>query len=103
MIQEITAKEFKEVTKEGFSIVDVYGTNCGACAYLDRVLAQLDYDMPFLNIYKLNSDDHPEFCKEHRILGLPTTLFMLNGEKVHTIVGSFDEDTFLEVAAEYMY
>lgn len=103
MIKHINASEFAEVTKEGFCVVDVYGRKCGACEVLDKTLTQLDFDMPFLNIYKLLSDDNKEFCKEHKIMGVPTTFFMFNGETVHTIVGSFGEDEFLEVAAQYMY
>lgn len=103
MIKEINASEFAEVTKEGFSIVDVYGRNCGACVTLDKTLTQLDFDMPFLNIYKLLSDDNKEFCKEHKIMGVPTTFFMFNGEIVDTLNGSFGEDEFLEIAAKYMY
>lgn len=103
MIKEINASEFDEVTKEGFSIVEIYGSQCGACVTLDKTLTQLDFDMPFLNIYKLLSDTNQEFCKENKIMGVPTTYFMFNGERVHTLMGAFTEDQFLEVAAKYMY
>lgn len=100
MIKEINAAEFEEVTKKGFSVVEVYGSQSGACVTLDKTLTRLDFDMPFLNIYKLLSDTNQDFCKQHKIMGVPTTFFMFNGEKVHSIVGSFGEDEFLEVAAK---
>lgn len=105
MIKEIKASEFAQATKEGFSIVDVYGINCGPCVALGKSLEEIDFDFPFVNIYKLNSSDpdNAEFCQEHGILGVPTIFFMLNGEIVKRDMGALSSKQLMDIAGKYLY
>lgn len=105
MIKEINAAEFAEATKEGFSIVDVYGINCGPCVALGKTLEEIDFDFPFVNIYKLNSSapENTAFCQEHGIMGVPTIFFMLNGEIVKRDMGAMSTSQIMEIAGQYLY
>ncbi|MDO5734326.1 MAG: thioredoxin family protein [Eubacteriales bacterium] len=103
MIKEIKECEFKEVTKEGFCIVDVYGVHCGPCKSLAQTLEAIDFDYPFMNIYKLCADESKDFCKEHKIMGVPVLFFMLNGEIKERKVGAIQADQIMEIASKYLY
>ena len=103
MIKSINGEEFKESTKEGFSIVDVYGIHCGPCQVLAKTMEELDFDYPFLNILKVCSDDNREFCKEHKIMGVPTIFFVVDGKIKHKEVGALSADKIMEIAGQYMY
>lgn len=103
MIKNITGEEFNEITKEGFSIVDIYGIHCGPCQVLSKTIEELDFDYPFLNIYKLCSDENKEFCREHKIMGVPTIFFVLDGEIKEKEVGAISAEKIMEIAGKYMY
>lgn len=105
MIKEITAAEFVDVTKEGFAIVDIYGNNCGPCVALSKTLKEIEFDFPFVNIYKLNASapENAAFCQEHGILGVPTIFFMLNGELVKRDMGAMTSKQIMDIAGQYLY
>ncbi|MDO5738436.1 MAG: thioredoxin family protein [Eubacteriales bacterium] len=104
MIKEIKASEFKELLKEeGLALVDVYGRTCGPCKALAQTLESIDFDYPFINIYKLCADDHKEFCKEYKILGVPVIFFIHNGEIKERHVGALNAETIIEIASKYLY
>ncbi|WP_459129252.1 thioredoxin family protein [Guggenheimella bovis] len=103
MIKEIQGTEFEEATKEGFSIVDIYGSTCEPCKALAKTLEELEFDYPFINIFKINSDQNREFCKKQRILGVPTIFFMKDGKMLEREMGALSLDRILEIASEYMY
>lgn len=103
MIREINQDEFKEATKEGFTLVDVYGEYCGPCKSLAKTLEILDKQFPFMNIVKIESGANKEFAKEHKIFGVPTILFMYDGEIKQTRMGALGEKEIMEIAGEYLY
>lgn len=102
-MREITQAEFKEATKEGFTLVDVYGTFCEPCKALAETLKILEMEYPSMNIVKIESGANREFTKEHKILGVPTLLFMYAGEIKATKVGALRGDEIMEIAGEYLY
>lgn len=103
MIKEIMGVDFEKETSEGFYIVDVYGTHCGPCKMLAQTLDFMAFDYPFLNILKICSDENREFCKQHKIMGVPTILFVVDGEIKRREVGALPEESLMAIAGEYLY
>ena len=86
-----------------FSIVDYWSTTCGPCRVFARILEDLDAEIPFLNIVKVNIADCPELAREHRISAVPTVQVYKNGELIMTHVGLMQADAVKAVLAEHYY
>ena len=102
-MKEINQSEFQEAVKEGFTLVDVYGDNCGPCVMLAKILEVLEKENPFVNIVKINADSNREFAEEFDIQGVPTILFMYDGKEEDRRLGAISVDEIMKVAAEYLY
>lgn len=102
-IREVTQDNYQEFIKEGFTILDVYGTHCGPCKMLAKVLEEISFEYPFINILKINSDENKEFTKEYKITGVPKVFFYKDGEIVDSFVGFMPAQKILEKAQPYMY
>ena len=59
MIQQANSENFESLVQDGFVIVDFYGTTCVPCKLFARILEDLDAEIPFLNIVKLNTTAWP--------------------------------------------
>ena len=59
MIQQANSENFESLVQDGFVIVDFYGTTCVPCKLFARILEDLDAEIPFLNIVKLNTTENP--------------------------------------------
>lgn len=103
MLREINQDQFKEATAKGFVLVDIYGTHCGPCQMLGQTLEALIVDYPFLEVVKLNSDNNKEFCREHKIMAVPTLFFMFDGEIKKRSTGAMSADELIEACGEYLY
>lgn len=67
MIQQANSENFESLVQDGFVIVDFYGTTCVPCKLFARILEDLDTEIPFLNIVKLNTTDNPQLAAQYHI------------------------------------
>lgn len=102
-MKDIKQEQFQDATAEGFVLVDIYGTYCGPCKALDKVLEQMEVDYPFLNIVKINSDENRELARKLKVMAVPTLLFMKDGELKHRQTGLMSADEIMAIASEYLY
>ena len=67
MIQQANSENFESLVQDGFVIVDFYGTTCVPCKLFARILEDLDAEIPFLNIVKLNTTENPDLADQYGI------------------------------------
>ncbi|MCG7378717.1 MULTISPECIES: thioredoxin family protein [Paenibacillus] len=102
-ITEIKENEFENATKEGFVIVDFYGSNCAPCKTLERTLEELDFEAPFINIVKLKIDETENIIEQQGITSVPTVFFMKDGEVLEKKLGFIPLNEMKEIVGKYMY
>jgi len=101
----VTDAEFKEkVLKSDVPVVvDFWAPWCGPCKMvapiLDRIAEQ--YDGKVL-IAKVNTDENVEYASRYGVRGIPTMLFINNGEVVHTQVGAIPEPMIKNILNEFL-
>lgn len=102
-ISTASVKNYKELIKEGFAIVDFYSTTCVPCKMFSRILEDMTVDFPFVNIVKVNITDYPSLGIENGIEAVPTVLFVKDGEELEKVVGLMDEEEVIEKISLYYY
>jgi thioredoxin 1 len=70
-------------------IVDFWAPWCGPCRMVAPVLEKLaqEYDGKMI-VAKVNTDDNPEWAMRYGVQGIPTMLFVRDGQIVDRIVGA---------------
>ncbi|UPK41106.1 thioredoxin family protein [Paenibacillus pabuli] len=102
-ITNYNAETYEEIINEGFTIVDFYGEKCGPCEYLSDVLDELIFEMPFLDIIKVNTTVEHDMAEKHNIRGVPMVHFYKDGKLVQDQSGSMSLPQIKEIISKIMY
>ena len=102
-IQNADKSNFKELISEDFVIADFYGTTCVPCKLFSKILEDIEAEIPFLNIVKLNTTENPEIAEEYGITAVPTIHFYKDGKLVESHMGVMQPQAVKDVIAQYMY
>jgi thioredoxin 1 len=90
-VMEISDSNFdQEVMKsDKLTVVDFWAPWCGPCKMIAPVLDELskDYDGK-VKFTKVNVDENPSTASSFGIRGIPTVVFVKNGEVVDQVVGA---------------
>ncbi len=75
-------------------LVDFWAPWCAPCRMVAPVLEELAKDYAGrIKIAKLNTDENQQTAMQHRIQGIPTLLFVKNGQVVDQVVGAVPKPT----------
>lgn len=101
----VTDAEFEEVVLKSSLpvIVDFWAPWCGPCRMVAPILDKVAKKMgDKLVIAKVNTDENAEWAQKYGVRGIPTMLFIKDGELVHTQVGALPEAKITEIVNEYL-
>ncbi|GGE27936.1 thioredoxin [Marinithermofilum abyssi] len=96
MVVNVTQKDFQNHIKDGFVLVDFWSPCCPPCKALGIVLDNLSRELG-IKVVKVNADGDLGLAERYGVRGLPTMIFMNNGNEVHRIVGYQDQSSLKEV------
>lgn len=102
-IYQADGSNFKELTSEGFVLVDFWGTTCGPCKVFSRILEKAAAELPLMDIVKVNVDDNPDLADENGVMAVPTVHIYKDGALVKEHVGVMRLDEIRQVISEYLY
>lgn len=102
-IQLADKTNFKDLIAQDFVVADFYGTTCVPCKLFSKILEDIEAEIPFLNIVKLNTTDNPEIAQEYGISAVPTVHFYKDGQLVDSHVGVMQPEAVKDVIAQHMY
>ena len=84
-------------------VVDFWAPWCGPCRMVAPTLDKLAKEFEGkLVIAKVNTDDDNEWAGHYGVRGIPTMLFVFNGQTVHRQVGALPEPILRDVVTQFL-
>lgn len=102
-IQYADNNNFESLIQEGVVIVDFFSATCVPCKVFSRVLEELESEIPFVDIVKVNTTDYPEIGQKNKIQAFPTIQFYKDGDVKYQHVGVMNVEQVKEQIAKLMY
>ncbi len=103
MISYADYDTYNALLNQGFTIVDFYSETCGPCKVFSKILEEITYDLPFVNIVKVNLTNFPKIGEENEIDAVPTVFFVKEGQILERVVGLMEQDEVMEKISQYYY
>lgn len=102
-IHYATEQDFDGLIGGEFVIVDFFSATCVPCKLFSKILEDLEMDMPFLDIVKVNTTEYPGLGERFEIRAVPTVHFYKEGTLVDSHLGVMPMEELLEVIRKYAY
>ena len=96
-VKQINSSELSNELKDGITIVNLFGTWCGACKMFAPVLDDLSNELP---VYKIDIDLNREFTNEMEVQAVPTTLIYKDGKLADKVLGFIPKNNLLKKIEE---
>jgi len=77
------------VGHNGVVMIDFWAVWCGPCRMIAPTVEELakEYEGK-VKVMKLNTDENPDVASKYKIMGIPTIIFIKNGQEADRIVGA---------------
>lgn len=84
-------------------IVDFWAPWCGPCRMVAPTLDKIAKEQEGkLIVAKVNTDENAQWAMRYGVQGIPTMLFIANGEVVHQQVGALPEGVLRKVLDQFL-
>jgi thioredoxin 1 len=87
----------KEELKSGRVLVDFYATWCGPCKMLMKQLEKYEAEVTDVKVIKVNVEEEHEMAQAFGVRGLPTLVYMEDGEVINKVTGMKKLDELKEL------
>jgi len=85
------------------TVVDFWAEWCGPCRMLAPTIDALaDQFAGKVSVYKMNVDENPETPGKFHVRGIPTLIFLKNGQLVDQLVGNQPKDAIAQVIQKHI-
>ena len=101
----VTDKAFEKVVLQSPLpvIVDFWAPWCGPCRMVGPILDKIAKEMAGkLVVAKVNTDEDAQWAIHYGVQGIPTMLFVVNGQIVHEQVGALPEKSIRQLIAQFL-
>jgi thioredoxin 1 len=104
MVKEFTDSNFtNEVLQNPLPvIIDFWAVWCGPCKMLTPVIEEIAGEMAGkVTVGKLNVDDNPKIAARYGVSGIPTLLFIKDGQVIDQHIGLLTKKQLLDKAIKF--
>ena len=85
------------------TVVDFWAEWCGPCRMLGPTIEALaDQFAGQVSVYKMNVDENPDTPGKFHVRGIPTLIFLKNGQLVDQLVGNQPKDAIAGVIQKHL-
>lgn len=102
-IEYATDETMEEYIREEFVILDFYSETCVPCKLFAKVLEDIEGELPFVKIVKVNTTQYPALGEKYGIRAVPTVLFYKDGQEKEKHLGMMSADQVKEIIGKYLY
>ncbi len=97
MALDITPENLEEV-KKGNAILDFWAPWCGPCQQFKPTFEEVSEEQKNITFGKVNTDEpvNSNLAAEYGIRGIPTIVFLKDGEEIARTSGALPKDAFEE-------
>ena len=85
-----------EVIGKDLYLVDFYADWCGPCQMLGPILEDID----FIDVLKVNTDNHHEIAAKFGIMSIPTLIFFKDGLEMKKEIGFRTKEEIKKIVDE---
>ncbi len=102
-ITHLDDSNFKEVTSNGFTLVDVFATWCGPCKQLSPIIDQISTEYEGrMTVGKLDADESRATVNDLGVRNIPTVILYKDGEPIDRLAGLVNKSTITEMIEKYL-
>ena len=101
VIEIKSVEEFNKILKDypnKIIIIDFWAVWCGPCMFFAPIFKKLheEYKNEFIFV-KVNVDENSAIAMKYNITGIPTTLYIKNGDVINKAVGALNYEQMKQV------
>jgi len=101
IIEIKSVEEFNKILKDypnNIIIIDFWAVWCGPCMFFAPVFKKLHEEFKKEIIFvKINVDENNAISTKYNITGIPTTLFIKNGDVINKVIGALNYERMKQV------
>lgn len=88
--------EFNEFINNEYVLVDFYADWCGPCKMLSPIVEQLENEISYIKVAKVNVDNLEDIARNYSVMSIPTLILFKNGNVIDKKIGFMSKDVILE-------
>ncbi|MBA7540547.1 Thiol-disulfide oxidoreductase ResA [subsurface metagenome] len=104
IIEIKSVEEFNKILKDypnNIVIIDFWAVWCGPCMFFAPVFKKLHEKFKKEIVFvKVNVDENNAISTKYNITGIPTTLFIKNGDVINKVIGALNYEQMKQVLEE---
>ncbi len=87
----------------GLTVVDFWAEWCGPCRMLGPKIEELAGEYAGkVRVFKMNVDENPLTPSKYQVRGIPTVIFLKDGQLVDQVVGNQSKETFAQTIQKHL-
>lgn len=100
-LKEINAQQFEEMGQSFNGVLELYTNTCPVCVQLKPVLEEVANEVENVDFYTINAQDNMSVARKFRVMSVPTTIVIKNGEATEKILGFKNKEDLKEIIQKH--